>query len=88
MLSPLAFSLLYFRVFKKFKTTVYAILCISIAIELIQFVQTLILTAYLGGGRAIDVDDVIMNTISGIIGMLAYMLYSRVWGKIQRNLLN
>ena len=54
---------------------------VSIGIELIQFIETFIGSAYLGFARSTDIDDVILNTLGGVIGVYIYLLFNHFIGK-------
>lgn len=60
---------LLWRRFEKFYVLVYSCLLISLIIELSQLAIPM---------RATDIDDLIMNTIGGMIGYLLYLLIRRL----------
>ncbi|GAJ43635.1 VanZ family protein [Parageobacillus thermoglucosidasius] len=47
---------------------------ISIGIELIQFIENSIGSAFLVYERSTDIDDVILNTLGGAIGVYIYFI--------------
>ncbi|WP_100407787.1 VanZ family protein [Bacillus solitudinis] len=78
LLTPFAFALLSLGITKGTKKTVFVIFLLSLGIETFQFVLSFIASAYrFGEGRAIDVDDLILNTLGSLIGVLFYKLYRR-----------
>lgn len=54
---------------KTFRKSLLIVIITSMAIELMQFIS---------GLGASDIDDVILNTCGGIIGILAYQLFRKV----------
>ncbi|MBC1376766.1 VanZ family protein [Listeria sp. FSL L7-0091] len=78
LLCPLSFFLLYFKITSTAGKTILVIFLTSCGIELLQFAQTTMITGFesisLPPNRSTDVDDVILNTLSGLIGvLLAYV---------------
>lgn len=55
--------------------TLLTALLVSMGIELIQFLQTTVITGFSGitlpENRSTDIDDIILNTLSGLLGILA-----------------
>ncbi|WP_156290990.1 VanZ family protein [Oceanobacillus salinisoli] len=79
LLTPFAFALLALCITKSIKKTVFITMFISIGIEIYQFLHNFILSGYrFGEGRAVDIDDVILNTLGGLMGVLFYKLYRRI----------
>ncbi|MBC2019189.1 VanZ family protein [Listeria seeligeri] len=79
LLSPLSFFLLYFKITKSGWKALLVVFLTSCGIELLQFVQTTMITGFeslsLPPERSTDVDDIILNTLSGLIGVvLAYSI--------------
>ncbi|MBC6316490.1 VanZ family protein [Listeria grandensis] len=74
LLAPLTFFLLYFRIIQRGWTALLVALLVSTGIELIQFLQTTIITGFSGitlpENRSTDIDDIILNTLSGLLGIL------------------
>lgn len=75
LLAPLTFFLLYFQILKKIGPALLTAVLVSTGIELIQFLQTTIISGFAGltlpENRSTDIDDIILNTLSGLIGVLA-----------------
>lgn len=75
LLAPLTFFLLYFQITKRIGMTLLIALLVSTGIELVQFLQTTIITGFSGitlpENRSTDIDDIILNTLSGLLGILA-----------------
>lgn len=78
LLAPLSFFLLYFKICKRLGMAILVVFLTSCAIELIQLAQTTLITGFDGimlpDGRSTDIDDVILNTLSGCLGVV--VLYS------------
>ncbi|EEJ0015249.1 VanZ family protein, partial [Listeria innocua] len=79
LLCPLSFFLLYFKITSAAGKTILVIFLTSCGIELLQFAQTTMITGFesisLPPNRSTDVDDIILNTLSGLIGvLLAYAI--------------
>ncbi|ELD8338316.1 VanZ family protein [Listeria innocua] len=79
LLCPLSFFLLYFKITSTAEKTILVIFLTSCGIELLQFAQTTMITGFesisLPPNRSTDVDDIILNTLSGLIGvLLAYAI--------------
>ncbi|MFF3100209.1 VanZ family protein [Viridibacillus arvi] len=76
MLTPLAFALMSLRIFKSKKETIMFTMLISIGIELIQFIENSIGSAFLVYARSTNIDDVILNTFGVVIGVYIYLLFN------------
>ncbi|PZG36691.1 antibiotic resistance protein VanZ [Listeria ivanovii] len=79
LLFPLSFFLLYFKITDSGWKALLVVFLTSCGIELLQFVQTTMITGFesmsLPPDRSTDVDDIILNTLSGLFGvLLAYMI--------------
>ncbi|MBC1926061.1 VanZ family protein [Listeria innocua] len=79
LLCPLSFFVLYFKITSTAGKTILVIFLTSCGIELLQFAQTTMITGFesisLPPNRSTDVDDIILNTLSGLIGvLLAYAI--------------
>jgi glycopeptide antibiotics resistance protein len=83
MLTPLAFSLMSLSILKSKKKTIMVTMLVSIGIELIQFIENSMGSAFLVYGRSTDIDDVILNTLGGAIGVYIYLLFNHFIGKGQ-----
>jgi len=83
MLAPLTFTMLYFKWVPSAKKALwYSFLC-TLSIECIQLVQTVLEFLFgLGQARSTDVDDVILNTLGAVIGVICYA----VWAKLEERL--
>ncbi|MDQ0215800.1 glycopeptide antibiotics resistance protein [Oikeobacillus pervagus] len=81
LLLPLAFSLLALQIVKKKRKVAMIIFFTTLFIETFQLVENLSVSGYLyseGGVRAVDIDDLILNTLGGIIGIFLYRVYKKV----------
>ncbi len=78
LLAPLSFFLLYFKICKRASMAILVVFLTSCMIELVQFAQTTLITGFDGimlpTGRSTDIDDVILNTLSGCLGVI--VMYS------------
>lgn len=88
MLAPLAFFLLYFQLTKKAGKTFLWIVAVAIGIECIQFLQTTFASMYqlmpANSHRSADIDDIILNSCSGLLGILAAYLIPKVRKRMGR----
>ncbi len=59
---------------KKIKKTAFVVVSSSVGVELIQFIGSFLI--FRMGWKVVDIDDVIMNTIGGLIGILCYSIFN------------
>jgi glycopeptide antibiotics resistance protein len=88
LLSPLAFALLSLKIFTNKIKVMSTIIFTTLVIELFQFIYNFSVSGYLyseGGGRAIDIDDVLLNITGGLIGVLMFIIYKKFNLKIVQN---
>jgi glycopeptide antibiotics resistance protein len=80
MLSPFAFTSLYFEWTNNVKKTVVYLCFVSIGIEVFQLIETAFSSLFeLGGSlRAADIDDVILNTSGALIGSIIFLVWKKV----------
>lgn len=83
MLTPLAFALMSLSILKSKKKTIMVTMLISIGIELIQFIENSTGSAFLLYARSSNIDDVILNTLGGVIGIYIYLFFNQFIGKGQ-----
>ncbi|MBO1511055.1 VanZ family protein [Metabacillus bambusae] len=83
LLTPFAFALLTLKITNRKKTTVLKLFVVSIGIEIFQLLNSYIVSGFKWGesGRATDIDDVILNTLSALIGVGIFNLYCLITGK-------
>lgn len=84
LLLPLAFSLLALQIVTKKRKVAMIVFFTTLFIETFQLVENLSVSGYLyseGGGRAVDIDDLILNTLGGIIGIFLFTFYKKVFMK-------
>ena len=84
LLLPLAFALLALQIVTKKKKVAMIVFFTTLFIEIFQLVENLSVSGYLyseGGIRAVDVDDLILNTLGGIIGIFLFTFYKKVFMK-------
>ncbi|MBT2667350.1 VanZ family protein [Bacillus sp. ISL-4] len=83
MLTPLAFALMSLSILKSKKKTIMVTMLISIGIELIQFIENSTGSAFDLYSRLTNIDDVILNTLGGVIGVYIYLLFNHFISKGQ-----
>jgi len=82
LLTPLAFSLRYLEIIYTTKWTILTTFFTSISIEVLQLINTFIISGFeTDQGRSTDIDDVILNTIGGVIGVLIFIGLKRFFIK-------
>ncbi|WHY69604.1 VanZ family protein [Neobacillus sp. SuZ13] len=82
LLLPLAFALLFLQIINNKYKAVIVIFLTTVFIEMYQLLDNLITSGfkYSGGGqRAIDIDDVLLNTIGGLVGIALYFIYKKLF---------
>ncbi|WP_170289426.1 VanZ family protein [Metabacillus lacus] len=80
LLAPLAFALLSLKILTNKNKVIFTIILTTLFIEIFQFIQNFSVSGYLyseGGHRAIDIDDILLNTLGGLIGVLVFILYNK-----------
>ncbi|MCO7177179.1 VanZ family protein [Sporolactobacillus kofuensis] len=88
LLTPLCFFILLFKMASNRKTVIIAFY-FSLSIELLQLIKALIFSQYTWGlGRAADIDDVILNTLSAFIALLLYKGYETIRYKMRNSFKN
>ncbi|MBM7702831.1 VanZ family protein [Metabacillus iocasae] len=88
LLTPLAFSLLHLKMMNRLFSVLLIIFFTTLGIELTQLVMNYIGSGYefgQEGARAIDVDDVLLNTLSGGIGIGCYLIYQQIFLSNQKD---
>lgn len=77
LLTPLAFTLCYFREKRFFNLKKIIIICfiVSCSIEVSQLIFSLIIPSM---GRFFEINDIICNTVSGLWGFLFYRIYKNI----------
>ena len=84
LLMPLGFiAPILWDKFKDFKSVILLGFCVSISIEILQLLETILS----GWGRVTDIDDVICNVLGVIIGYLIYKLFIKIGSKFQVNII-
>ncbi|MDQ0859392.1 VanZ family protein [Bacillus sp. V2I10] len=84
LLLPLSFALLALKIVASKYKVAQTILVISLLIETFQLFLNFSVSGYLyseGGHRAIDIDDVILNTVGGLVGIIVFIIYKKVVSK-------
>ena len=78
LLAPLGFLLPFLHQrFERFTTTGFAVLIASLAIEATQ----LLVSSFLGFAyKLFDVDDLLLNAIGGLLGWVAFSVFTRIAG--------
>ncbi|EUJ29138.1 hypothetical protein MFLO_11145 [Listeria floridensis FSL S10-1187] len=82
------FFLLYFKVVKRGSIALFIVFLTSCGIEVVQLIQTTLVTGFSGmtlpSGRSTDIDDIILNTLSGSLGVLIIYLIPNFRKRIGR----
>jgi glycopeptide antibiotics resistance protein len=82
LLLPLAFALLSLQIINnKYKVLLFIFLT-TVFIEMYQFLHNVSVSGYMyseGGPRAIDIDDILLNTIGGLIGIVFFIIYKKLF---------
>lgn len=85
MLTPFVFAMLYFKWVRSYWRVIwYSFIC-TVGIEFIQFLQNLFHNLFvIGLRRSVDIDDIILNTISAVIGIGCYILWTKIHTRFQK----
>ncbi|MGP1909929.1 VanZ family protein [Metabacillus sp. JX24] len=84
LLLPLSFALLALKIVTSKYKVAQTILVITILIETFQLFLNFTVSGYLysgGGDRAIDIDDILLNTVGGLVGIMVFIIYKKVVSK-------
>ncbi len=84
LLLPLAFSLLALQIVANKRKVAIIVFFTTLFIETFQLLENLSVSGYLyseDGKRAVDIDDLILNTLGGIIGIFLFTFYKKVFMK-------
>lgn len=77
LLTPFAFASLTLHIIPTPRKTIFVLCLVSIGIELEQFIETFVVSAFnYGEGRGTDIDDILLNTLGIIIGVGLYYIYN------------
>lgn len=82
LLLPLAFAMLSLQIITNIYKVILAIFLTTVFIEMYQLLHNFSVSGYLyseGGSRAIDIDDILLNTIGGLIGVLLFIIYKKLF---------
>jgi glycopeptide antibiotics resistance protein len=85
LLMPLAFAMLSLGILGNKYKVVLATSLTTLFIETTQLFINYSVSGYeygYEGQRAVDIDDLILNTTGGVIGVLFFMFYKKVFYKI------
>ncbi|WP_160910168.1 VanZ family protein [Pontibacillus yanchengensis] len=78
LLTPFAFSLRYLSIANSNFKAVLAMFFTSLGIEVTQLFQTYLSSGYEHfQGRATDIDDLMLNTVGAVIGVLIYKIFMK-----------
>ncbi|WP_061466429.1 VanZ family protein [Peribacillus simplex] len=79
LLTPLTFCLLTFKLSKNGFVAMYITFFTSLFIESFQFLQNYVATSFEYGEayRSVDIDDIILNSLSGIIGVILFKIMNK-----------
>ncbi|HZH61006.1 MAG TPA: VanZ family protein [Metabacillus sp.] len=82
LLLPLAFALLSLQILNNKYKVGLVIFLTTVLIEMYQLLGNFIVSGYMyseGGSRAIDIDDILLNTMGGLIGIVLFIIYKRLF---------
>jgi len=82
LLTPLAFALLSLGIIVNKYRVILALFLTTLLIETYQLLHNLTVSGYMyseGGGRAVDIDDILLNTMGGLIGILFFVIYEKLF---------
>ncbi|MBS5985017.1 VanZ family protein [Clostridium sp.] len=73
LLLPLGIFLpMCFKRLRSFKSTVITCALVSLSIEVVKYISM-----YFGNFRSCDIDDIILNTLGGMIGFIIYKVINK-----------
>lgn len=81
-MTPLAFALLSLQIITNKYKVVLAIFLTTVFIEMYQLLANFSISGYVyseGGTRAIDIDDILLNTMGGLIGIGLFIIYKKMF---------
>lgn len=84
LLTPLAFAMLSLGIIESKYKVVLVTFLTTLFIETTQFLINYSVSGYeygYEGPRAVDIDDLILNTTGGVIGILFFMIYKKILNK-------
>ncbi|MGG1397752.1 VanZ family protein [Bacillus salipaludis] len=82
LLLPLAFALLSLKIINNKYKAIMVIFLTTVFIEMLQLLDNFIASGYMyseGGQRAIDIDDILLNTLGGLIGIALFSIYKKLF---------
>ncbi|PUB10642.1 VanZ like protein [Paenisporosarcina sp. OV554] len=82
LLLPLAFALLSLKIINNKYKAIIVIFLTTVFIEMFQLLDNFIASGYKyseGGQRAIDIDDILLNTLGGLIGIVLFFIYKKLF---------
>lgn len=85
LLLPLAFALLSLQIINNKYKVLLVIFLTTVFIETYQLLHNFSVSGYLyseGGSRAIDIDDILLNTMGGFIGIVLFIIYKRLFSQV------
>ncbi|MBA9028312.1 VanZ family protein [Peribacillus huizhouensis] len=88
LLLTLAFAMLSLGIIVNKYRVVLTIFLTTLFIETYQLLDNFIVSGYVyseGGSRAIDIDEILLNTMAGLIGIVLFIIYKKLF--LQNSLL-
>ncbi len=74
LLTPLGYFVLRLRIVKGAWEALIFVFLFTVGIECIQFIKSI----FISGGRSTDIDDVLLNTLGGLLGIAAYYIIQKL----------
>jgi len=79
LLTPLGYFVLRLRIVKSVWKAALFVFLFTVGIECVQFIKSI----FILGGRSTDIDDVILNTVGGLIGIAGHELLGKIKGSMR-----
>lgn len=74
LLTPLGYLILRLRIVRGAWRALWFVFLFTLGIECVQFIKSI----FIVGGRSTDIDDVILNTLGGLIGIVVHLVIQQI----------
>ncbi|KGX90292.1 hypothetical protein N783_21110 [Pontibacillus marinus BH030004 = DSM 16465] len=74
LLTPLGYFVLRLRIVEGAWKAFLFVFLFTMGIECLQFIKSI----FISGGRSTDIDDVLLNTLGGLLGIAAYYIIQKI----------
>lgn len=74
LLTPLGYFVLRLRIVKGAWRAVWFVFLFTVGIECVQFIKSI----FILGGRSTDIDDVLLNTVGGLLGVATHFIINKM----------